>query len=998
MTSINKPTYYVGLGASAGGLEALQAFLSEMPTNTGAAFMIVQHLSPDFKSVMVDLLSKKTDIKVVQATDSTMVEANTVYLIPPAKNMMIGEGRLLLSDQLPDRATSFPIDVFFRSLAEDCQHRSIAVVLSGTGSDGSRGISAIKEAGGLVLVQDPNTAKFDGMPRNAIQTNSADYIADPVQLALKIEQFISHPLISTPESTLVNGHSLQILNKIYSLLEAEMDVDFSRYKENTTRRRIQRRMGINQMEDIEDYYQLLINEKEELQILSKEMLIGVTRFFRDDEAFEQLEKEVIPNLIQELDDKSTLRIWSAGCSTGEEPISLAILADEYIRRHNREIDVKIFASDVDPDAIAVASNGRFSLNIIEDLGQERFEKYFEVDGDECVLIPRIRKMIIFAVHNIITDPPFSNIHLATCRNVLIYFQGETQDRVLSMLHFSLKVGGVLFLGASESNAPIIEYLESISDRNKLYRKVANQPGVLGHSSSMLAKVEHKMPSVGKLLEGYERQNVNVYNKLSETILEDYMPPSVLVSADKEVVHFYGEIQEYTKNPGLGKPSKLVGDMLVESLMIPVSTAIQKVGTTREKVKYNKVPVVTNSLENRLCNISVSAYQNLVSGPLYFLVVIEEAKTYIEDQPSLEVVEINYEMDSVSAQRIKDLEFELSTTQEKLKITVEELETTNEELQSSNEELLASNEELQSTNEELQSVNEELYTINSEYQQKITEVSEINNDFDTLINSVQIGILFLDADLIVRRFSPAISRNINLMKSDIGRPIHHISHNLNLPSFFDVIVEVNRTGTPYQGEVSTKHGGWVQVQVYSTVLNNAHQNTGCVVSITDISDIRLLEGRVNQAYAQLRKNVAKQTDIAIAPIKVLIADDDDEDVYLMKKAFSQIKRLPIEIDTALEAKEISNKLKSGVYDICLLDLNLVGMNALDLLESLNVQESHTPIILTSGVLSEEHAHRAAELGVYEVIEKSDIDSRILEYLVRFILQMTNIEHVLTDDVC
>ncbi|MCG8311959.1 MAG: hypothetical protein MI976_01980, partial [Pseudomonadales bacterium] len=645
---LNSPKYYIGIGASAGGLEALQTFFNNMPLMDDVAYIVVQHLAPDFKSVMVDLLSKNTKMKVVQATDSIQVESGTIYLIPPGKSLMIGEGKLLVPDQMPDRGPRFPIDVFFRSLAEDCQQQSVAIVLSGTGSDGSRGITAIKEVGGLVLVQSPDHAKFDGMPLNAIQTNCADFVGPTEKLAEKLIKYLSHPLLNTPDLSTDEGSNHHILHEIYRLIELESDIDFSRYKDQTTRRRIQRRMRINQISALADYFAFLQKNKDELLCLSKEMLIGVTRFFRDDEPFTYLEQQVIPDIIDNLDDKATLRVWSIGCSTGEEPISIAILADEYIRKNNRDIEVKIFATDVDPDAIAIAGQGKFSPNIIEDLGQERFEKYFERDGDQFQLMPRIRKMVIFAVHNVISDPPFSNVHLAVCRNVLIYFQSETQERVLNMLQFSLKVEGYLFLGASETHKPIANCLEIRSEKNKIYKKIGNMPSLLNSSVETITRPEKRSPSIEKILKGYEKENTNVYNRLIESILEDFMPPSMLISNDKQVLHLYGEIGAYTKNPSVGKPSNLVTDVLVESLTVPVSTALQRVSSNNKTITYNSVPIVRSNNEQEQCNLTVSRYQNAEKGPAYFLIVIRSAAlpTASASENSNEVIEEVFNPDSV----------------------------------------------------------------------------------------------------------------------------------------------------------------------------------------------------------------------------------------------------------------------------------------------------------------------------------------------------------------
>lgn len=997
MESENKPPkYYVGIGASAGGLEALQDFFGKLPEVKDVAFIVVQHLAPDFKSVMVELLSKTTNMKVKQAVDGTQVLAQTIYLIPPGKSLMIGEGKLLVSDQMPERGNRFPIDFFLRSLAEDCQHRSVAIILSGTGSDGSRGITAIKEVGGLVLVQSPDSAKFDGMPYNAIQTNCADYVAPTVQLAEKLKQYLSHPILNAPDLNDQEGASIHILTEIYRLIELESDIDFTRYKSQTIRRRIQRRMGIKQVSTLTDYFALLQKDKEELVSLSKEMLIGVTRFFRDDEAFSYLDKEVIPDLIDNLPDKSTLRVWSVGCSTGEEPISLAILADEYIRKHNREIEIKIFATDVDPDAIAVASQGRFLPNVVEDLGQERFEKYFEGEGDLFHLIPRIRKMVVFAVHNVISDPPFSNVHLAVCRNVLIYFQSETQERVLNMLQFSLKIDGFLFLGASETHKPIANCLEVKSEKYRVYKKIGNLPSILHSGTDALSRPERRTPSIEKILKGYEKENTSVYNRLIESILEDYMPPSLLVSDDKQVLHLYGNIVQYTRNPAVGKPSNLVSDILVESLTVPISTALQRVSEEEKTITYKDVPVTTKNEEVFKCDLTVSRYQNTPKGPVYYLLVVSRSIEQ-KEAPSLKYSDIEeiYNSDTVSAQRIKDLEAELRTTTDRLNLTVEELETTNEELQSSNEELLASNEELQSTNEELQSVNEELYTVNSEYQEKIKEVSTMNDDFNSLVNTVDVGIIFLDEQLLIRKFSPAASRHVNLLPGDIGRPIHHIAHNLEMPAFLDTIAQVASTGVAFVEEVPTKNGGWVSMRINAVKSSRVAMEGGrsCVISLTDISNIRSTEGAIKQAYTQLRKSVAVKANLDRQTLRTLILDDDPDEVYLIESRLSDIESMNFECTGLSDVDEFKEAITSSNYDLCILDLNLGELDAFDVLDDIGANHITTPILLVSGALTSDKAHQAASFGVYDTIEKQNMLPTVMEHITRFVFQQKQLEQIL-----
>lgn len=413
------PNYYVAIGASAGGLEALHEFVQELPSDSGAAFIIIQHLSPDFKSVMAELLSRHTSMPIYNAEDGAVVEANTIYLIPARKNMMIAEGKLLLADQMPDTGIHFPIDIFFRSIAEDQHHHSMGVILSGTGSDGSRGLLAIKEVGGLVLVQDPASAKFDGMPFNAVKTGVVDVVASASELPAKIVNYITHPIVSGSEKALASAvkSDTGALKEIYQLLREKSNIDFTQYKPATVERRIERRIGINGLSSLQEYYNFILKHPPEMAILSKDMLIGVTRFFRDDEPFKMLESKIIPSILDDTPVTEPIRVWVAGCSTGEEAYSIAILFDEAMNERAEARSIKIFATDVDPDAIAEASAGEFSTNILTDMSETRFKKYFTHTSSHATIASNIRQMVVFATHNLMKDPPSpirNSLFVATC--------------------------------------------------------------------------------------------------------------------------------------------------------------------------------------------------------------------------------------------------------------------------------------------------------------------------------------------------------------------------------------------------------------------------------------------------------------------------------------------------------------------------------------------------------------------------------------------------------
>lgn len=829
MSVPNSSRYFISVGASAGGVEALQVFFEHVVKDGRSSYIVIQHLSPDYDSIMASLISKVTDLAVTNAEDGMTIDPDTIYLIPPGKSMMVGEGRLIVSDQFPTREPRFPIDVFFRSLAEDMQNQSVGVILSGTGTDGSRGILSIKEVGGLVLVQSPDEAKFDGMPNSAIQSGCADVVCNVAELSKRLQGLLVNPVFSQDEESLISSEHQHAFEAICQLLQQQSEVDFLSYKTQTVKRRIARRMGIAQVTDIGSYYKLLVGNKAELSALSKDMLIGVTRFFRDD-AFKVLEEDIFPRMMEQLDSNGSLRIWSAGCSTGEEAISLAILVDEYAQRTGKQLSVKIFATDVDPDAISIASMGRFPPNIISDLGEARFREYFYADGDGYTVIPRIRKMIIFAVHNLLADPPFSNSDLVVCRNVLIYFQRDAQSRVLDLLQFSLRKGGYLFLGSSETVKGLEETCRVVHERERIFQKLDVKASALSFSRSTttIQNLKPKVPDIKSILKGYEAGNPASLRSITDAILEDYLPPSVLVNEDGGALHFYGDIGPYTNQQKRGAPSSHILDVLIDDLTVPTSQALSGAQSQTEEYVLENVPAPL--LETAL-DLRVKRFRNIDQGMAYYLVMFV-AK---EERGNSPYVAEMYDPDVASLRRIKELEGQMRNIARSLQTSIEERETANEELQSSNEELLAANEELQSTNEELQSVNEELYTVNSEYQAKIGEVVSSKSDLDILINSLPVGIIFLNEDLSIRIFNPAATDYVNLIAGDVGRPLHQITHSLNYPTLISDVGDVLRTDQGLSKKVLFVNGGDVEVTLTSTSSAKVDGGigSGCIVMMNRV---------------------------------------------------------------------------------------------------------------------------------------------------------------------
>ena len=771
-----KPTHIVGIGASAGGLEAIEAFFKVMPPDSGVAFVVIQHLSPDHKSLMAELLSKRTRMPVHRAEDGMHVAPDSVYLIPPNKNLRLFHGRIILSEQDRDaRGINLPIDIFFRSLAEDQGAKAIAIVLSGTGSDGTSGIRAIKEELGMAMVQVEETAAFDGMPRSAIATGLVDYILPPEEMPAQLLSYLKHPFTAKDEYASSMLTDEDGVTRIFALLRERNKIDFTYYKPTTIIRRIERRMAVNQIHDLNDYVRFLESYPVEINSLHKDLLIGVTSFFRDPEAFEDIAQKHLPSLMREAKDDK-LRIWVSGCSTGEEAYSFAILCCEVIEKENLKTDVKIFATDVDQEATLAASAGVFAESAVADIEPAMLSKYFYRKDEGFYISRQIREMVVFAQHNLVKDPPFTNIDLISCRNLLIYLQPVLQKRVLELFNFALNPHGILFLGSSETTGEMADYFDPLDHKWRIYKS----RGRRRHSElsepaiNFDAKRWHntnRMGGRGVTTRLHEEERL--LERLVEGVAGDYLPFCMVVSETLELMHVAGDAKDYL-HFSTGKVINDVSKLVIKDLAIPLTTGLQKVFKSKKELIYSNIHLNNNDL-HKVVNMRLKPLPTKKRQVMLIAVFIEEVRTAPE---SAALSPETYNVGKEAQQRITDLENELQFTRENLQATVEELETSNEELQATNEELLASNEELQSTNEELQSVNEELYTVNSEYQGKITELTEVNNDLDNLLCNTRVATLFLDENFDIRRFTPEISQLFRIMDQDVGRPLSHLSHKID----------------------------------------------------------------------------------------------------------------------------------------------------------------------------------------------------------------------------
>ena len=832
--------YVVGIGASAGGLDALERFFHDLPIDSGAAFVVIQHLSPDHKSMMANLLGRHTRMPVVTVEDAMRIEPNVVYLIPPGNLMSVAVGQLHLSPKNP-RGLSLPIDLFFTSLAQEHGNHAIGVILSGTGSDGTRGAVAINAAGGLLLAQDPETAKFDGMPRSVIVTGLVDEILPPEGLGPRILdhiQHVPHPSLIKPEQPDLPLERDTPMEEILHLLHQQGGVNFRDYKPATVVRRIERRMQVRHVPDLERYLALLESDRSEALTLRREILIPVTNFFRDSDSFEVL-AQCIVKLVRERSDGQPLRIWVAGTSTGEEAYSIAILFAEAFDQIKRWPSLKIFATDVEQQNIEAAGAGVFSEAILAEVSPERLERFFSKRGNHYVVKAEIRQNIVFARHNLLEDPPFTRMDLVTCRNVLIYFKTRAQERALRRLQYAMAAGGSLFLGSSESLGALQQDFSIISSKHKIY-------SILRHVSLPLessGNIINRMPGSAKpRTSGFHRPGPTpdslAIDSGQDQLLREYAPPSLLVSPKHELIHVFGNAQRYLRFPE-GSVSLELNRLLPQRLA-PIATALlHKAAKDREAIRSDHLALELDEGEKQRLR--------LVARPLGASETVQPALLLSFESEPAPVDAVQSDMSTMNvdietAERMSVLERELAATRDSLQATIEELETANEELQATNEELMASNEELQSSNEELQSVNEELYTVNAENQEKIEILNRLNADLDSMAKAATIATVFVDESLRLTRFTAEASQLFKIREGDIGRPLDDFSHALEHPDFMSELRNTLASGAPFEQEINARNGKCYLTRILAYTLPSGRSRNAVVsfIDVTALSDIHRLQ--------------------------------------------------------------------------------------------------------------------------------------------------------------
>ncbi|MFT5430447.1 MAG: two-component system CheB/CheR fusion protein, partial [Myxococcota bacterium] len=871
----------VGIGASAGGLSAFEAFFSGMPqiANPGMAFVLVQHLAPDHKSILSDLIARHTRMEVFEVVDGIVVRPNCAYIIPPGRDMAFLNGTLQLLEPAAPRGHRLPIDFFFRSLAQDQRERAIGIVLSGTGSDGTLGVRAIKAEGGIVLAQNPASSKFNGMPRSAIATGLVDYVLPPAEMPAQLIAYAADGFGKSPGSTpSLDPGDENAMKKIFILLRAQTGHDFSLYKPRTIHRRIERRMGVHQIEGIEGYVGFLQQTPGEVDALFRDLLIGVTNFFRDPAAFALLENEVIPALFANKQPGSAVRVWTAGCSTGEEAYSLAILLVERMEALGVNFTVQLFATDIDPRAISTARAGLYPASIAADVSEERLARFFttEADGGTFRIHSGIRDLVVFSEQDVIKDPPFSKLDLISCRNLLIYLGSTLQKKLIPLFHYALRPEGFLFLGTSEGVGEHLDLFNAVDRKAKVFRRGADPHGLqrlaMGRFLPPLSAIEAAVGSPKQRLRtrSFARGASSLRDTTEQAVLSHIVAAGMLVNARGDILYLHGRSGLFLEpSPGEAGINNVL-KMARQGLRRPLTTSLHRAVAAAGTVECPGIRVKTNgdftAVDLTIHPVTHAAGASLES-PL-FLIVLEEVRPN-QAVPPIESRELTaadgQARDAVgpipddAESRISALMGELRAKEEYLQSTNEELESSAEELKSSNEEMQSVNEELQSTNEELetskeelQSVNEELATVNTELQAKVSDLSRANNDMNNLLAGTGIGTVFVDHQLRILRYTPAASAIINLILSDVGRPVAHIVS--NLVGYTNLVADVQAvldTLAPREVQVRSTDGKTytMRIQPYRT-LDNVIE--GAVISFVDITAMTKLQAALDHAAALVRR--------------------------------------------------------------------------------------------------------------------------------------------------
>ena len=862
----------VGIGASAGGLDAFKRILHRIPDDTGMAFVLVQHLDPTHESLMAELLSKYTSMPVLQVSDAMAIQPNHVYMIPPNKFITVVEGGLFLERPISRRGVRLPIDHFFHSLAESRKERAICVVLSGTGSDGAEGLRQVRNEGGMTIAQNPETAEYDGMPRAAIASGSVDFILSIEDMAGVIVPYAKHPYARARSGATIAETAPDHYRSILSLLRAHTDQDFSHYRKGTLTRRIERRMGIKQLDDAGDYLKLLRDDTSELRALFRDLLIGVTRFFRNEEAWDEL-ADILTRHVRDDRASDPVRIWVPGCSSGEEAYTIAMMLLDQQERQKLTFDFQIFGTDIDSAAIATARTGAYADGCAKGMTDDFVKKYFTREGDRIRVHKKLREKCVFAVQNCLSDPPFSSLDLVSCRNLLIYLETEIQQRVFDMFHFALKPDGLLFLGSSESPGRRKHLFETLSHKSRVYRKLGeNKTGPAELPVDSRPTFMQRRPATAP--KAPESRLGGTVELARRTLLDEFAPASVVVDQQGRIQFLHGPVRDYLDFPS-GEPDLDLSAMVVNGLKAKVRTAMQRARVESEVVTL-VAPRVRREGGFVPVRLRVQPLSSAKGREAMYLVSFWDDTPDERSEAATELAGQDDDLPPGDHDKMswseRQLVLELQATREDLQSTIEQLESSNEELKASSEEVMSMNEELQSTNEELetsreelQSLNEELTTVNNQLHDKVEELESANNDLTNLLASTDTATLFLDQELRIRRYTPATVRLMNLIETDIGRPLSDLAPRVNDPDLESDGREVLRQLTPAESEVQNNDGHWFMRRI-TPFRTSENKIEGVVVTFADVTtlkdSVRRLELRERQqaAVAQLGRAALANEDL------------------------------------------------------------------------------------------------------------------------------------------
>ena len=883
----------IGIGASAGGLEALKSFVSKISKTSGMAYVILVHMSPNQPSLMPELLQRMTPVPVNAAKDGEPLLPDHIYVVPPNFDINIYKGTIQLMDMVR-RGPTLPIDFFFRSLAKDKGPDAVGIILSGTGTDGTLGIKDIKSCDGLVLVQSLESAKYDGMPRSAVNTGIVDMTLAPEEMPDRlIRYFDTLQPVEKKKIAMANDDTKSWLIKIYSLLRLKVGHDFSLYKENTIIRRVNRRMSLNQIKDYANYVRFLRENPKEAEFLFRELLIGVTHFFRDAESYEILKKSILPGVFANLPEDSTFRVWVPGCSTGEEVYSLAMVFKECLDTTSKRIALQLFGTDIDRYAIDKARKGIFPESIGADVSPERLKRFFTREQDAYSIRKDIRDSVVFSVQDILKDPPFSRLNLLCCRNLLIYLDGTAQKKLLPLFHYTLVPGGILVLGSSETIGGSVDLFKTLDNKWKIFQKneiLANfrQPVEFPTGLPVNRGADIRIPEALD-------QRKPFGHLVKAMVLDKFSPPAVLIDEKGNILHIQGRTGKYLE-PADGSPSLNILNMAREGLRIELSSSLREAISSGKNVIRKEICVRTNG-DIESMNLHVCPVIKPKEPTGNYLVVFEDITALPESQKP--AAEGQDHLADPTQERILLLENELQNARESHQTTIEELESSNEELKSTNEELQSSNEELQSTNEEmesskeeLQSLNEELQTVNAELQSKVDLLSTARDDMQNLLDSTEIATIFVDNDCRIKRFTEEATRIISLIRSDIGRPLYQLATNLVYETLNEDLDAVLKKLTPKEVEVRSKDNEWYNMRIipYRTTDNRID---GAVLTFSSIGDLKKSEKVLKDANTKMEQAwaiVRSIFDMSPNPMTVI---DPEGNILIANTAFSECSGIPPE---------------------------------------------------------------------------------------------------------